>query len=96
MTTTTTTNLKDGDDDVADMDEDAWLLIDGPRGGTPAKDAHAATTERVTSGPTHGSPPACGEDECGATISTHRLDNRGGQNHGRRPMGNQPRYKMMC
>jgi hypothetical protein len=70
-------------------------LIDGPGGGSPAKDAHATTMERVTSGPTHDSPPACGGDERGATVSTHQLDNKGGQNRGRRPMGNQPRYKMM-
>jgi hypothetical protein len=31
----------------------------------------------------------------GAIGSMHRLDNRGGQNGARRPMGNQPRYKMM-
>jgi hypothetical protein len=94
-TTTTTTNLNDGDDDVAGMDEDAWLSIDGPGGGSPAKDTHAATMERVTLGPTHDSPPTCGGDEHGSTVSTHWLDNKGGQNRGRRPMKNQPRYKMM-
>jgi hypothetical protein len=49
----------------------------------------------VTSGATHDSLPMCGGDEGGAAVPMHRLDNRGGQNRGRRPMGNQARYKMM-
>jgi hypothetical protein len=58
-------------------------------------DAQAAIVERVTSGATHDSLSACGGDECDATIPAHRLDNRGGQNCGRHPMEDQPRYKMM-
>jgi hypothetical protein len=79
--TTTTTNLNDGCDDVADVYENAGLLIDGPGGGSPAKDGHAAMTERMTLGGTHDSPLACGGDEHGAIVPMHRLDNRGGQNH---------------
>jgi hypothetical protein len=87
--------LNDGEDDVADVYEDTRLLIDGPGGGSPAMDAQAAIAERVTLGATHDSPSPCGGDERDATISIHRLDNRGGQNRGRCPMEDQPRYKMM-
>jgi hypothetical protein len=43
----------------------------------------------------HGSLLAGGGDEHCATVPMHRLDNSGGQKRGRRPMGDQPTYKMM-
>ena len=52
--------------------------------------ATAERRERLTLDAALGSPAAHGGEELMATVPTHRLDNKGGQNLGRRPINSEP------